>query len=366
MPLTANPYFSLLRIAWQHAAGERRTYLWVYARFVVANIIISLEPVIWGLYINEMQTGSALLRATALYAGVYAALKLVNWSIHGLARIEERELAFRIGQDFLETLYRETLALSPSWHQAHHSGDTLNRIRKAYEALKQFFQRGWEYLHTLSKFVFSFGAMLYFAPLFGVVALCLGVVIVLVILRFDRPYIRTLMAVNEGEHRLSARLVDTLSNILTVTILRLSERMQGALRRSITAIYPDYQANIRINEWKWFTVDMLVALIYGIILLGYVYQHYVPGEVFLIGGLVTLMGFVQQFTQVFQSVAAQYTQVVNYHTDVSTARRISEAYANLRAHLDVPDLPAEWTELRVSGLHFLHRAVGNSTRRAGL
>ena len=347
------PYFSLLRTAWQFARTDRRAYVWVYVRFIAASLLISLEPIIWGVFINEVQlTGSAVLYSAWKYIGVYLLLKVINWSIHGVARVEERELAFRISRNYLETLYEKTVHLPPVWHQDHHSGNTINRIRKAYEALKQFFQRGWEYLHTFSKFVFSFGAMLYFAPLFGLVALALGAVIVVVILRFDRPYIESLLEVNEGEHRLSTSLFDSLSNIFTVIILHLQPRMQRVLTNRITAIYPAFQTNIRINEWKWFTVDMLVGSIYAVILLGYCYQNYVPGEVFLIGGLVTLMGFVQQFTQVFQSVAGQYTQVVNFHTDVRGAAGILQAYDERVGSLPPVTLPPDWTSIRIDDLYF--------------
>ena len=72
--------------------------------------------------------------------------------------------------------------------------------------------------------------------------------------------------------------------------------------------------------------SMLVVLIYIVMATGYVYQHYVPGQLFLIGGLVTLLGYVNQFTSVFHDVAWQYTQIVQYNTDVQTVRSISTAY----------------------------------------
>ena len=229
-------------------------------------------------------------------------------------------------KNLLQELYFKAVHLPVKWHQDNHSGATINRIRKAYEALKRFFAGGFEYIHALAKFVISFAAMIYFAPLFGLIALLIGVVVIWIILLFDKPYIETLKEVNEREHVVSSTLFDSLSNIITVITLRLEKRMENDVVRKVLDIFPPYKKNIRINEWKWFVVDTMVAGIYCIILTGYIYQNYVPGEVFLIGGLVTLMAYVHQFTSVFHNVAWQYTQIVQYDTDVKTAFNIIEAY----------------------------------------
>ena len=48
-------------------------------------------------------------------------------------------------------LYDQALHLPVKWHQDHHSGVIISRIRKAYEALKDFFQNGFMYIHALAK-----------------------------------------------------------------------------------------------------------------------------------------------------------------------------------------------------------------------
>jgi len=256
------------------------------------------------------------------------------------------DLAFNISQNFLQELYFKAVHLPVQWHQDNHSGATINRIRKAYEALKKFFAHGYEYMHASAKFIFSFGAMLYFAPLVGLVALLLGLGIVLVIFLFDKPYIATLKEVNEKEHTLSSTLFDSLSNIITVITLRLESRMENIVMQRVDDILPPYKRNVRINEWKWFVVDMLVGVIYAIILIGYIYQNYVPNEIFLIGGLVTLMAYVH--------IAWMYTDIVNYDTDVKTAMNIINAYDALKTDTEIAPLPKNWQQIKINNLNFLH------------
>ncbi len=358
----SNPYFSLLRTAWRYARSERRRYVLAYTLFGLSNIVVSLKPIVWGLYINELQRGEMpVLRATAFYAGLYLLIALFNWIFHGPARYIERMLAFDLSRNFLQDLYHQAIHLPVKWHQDHHSGATISRIRKAYEALKEFFDFGFVYFQSIARFTFALGAMVYFSPLFGLVAVSLGVMVVYIILRFDRPFIRAAREVNEKEHVVSSTLFDSLANIITVITLRLEARMEKGLLRRVTDVLPPFRRLVVVNEWKWFTVDMCIALIYGIIILGYVYQNWQPGEVFLIGGLVTLVGYVNQFTGVFSSIAWQYTRVVRYHTDVSTAENIFEAYRQEHLPDDGRRLPSGWQKLEIRHLSFAH----NADREAG-
>lgn len=352
---TTNPYISLMKTAWKYAKGEKRKYIFIYARFMMSNLVHALEPILWGMFINQVQLqGAEILNSAWMYVGAYLLVRLVDWYFHGIARVREMDLAFNISQNFLEELYFKAVHLPVQWHQDNHSGATINRIRKAYEALKSFFAHGYEYIHAAAKFFISFGAMLYFAPLVGMVAVVLGIGIVWVIFQFDKPYIATLKQVNEKEHTLSSTLFDSLSNIITVITLRLESRMEKVVMERVDDIRPPYKRNIRINEWKWFIVDMLVGMIYTIILLGYIYQNYTPGQTFLIGGLVTLMAYVQQFTSVFHNIAWMYTDVVRYDTDVKTAINIINAYDALKADDKLLPLPKDWQQIDIKGLNFLH------------
>jgi len=352
---TTNPYISLMKTAWKYAKDEKGKYISIYARFMMSNLVHALEPILWGMFINQVQLqGAKILTSAWMYVGAYLLVRLVDWYFHGIARVREMDLAFNISQNFLEELYFKAVHLPVQWHQDNHSGATINRIRKAYEALKNFFAHGYEYIHAAAKFFISFGAMLYFAPLVGLVAVILGIGIVWVIFQFDKPYIATLKQVNEKEHTLSSTLFDSLSNIITVITLRLEKRMEKVVMDRVDDIRPPYKRNIRINEWKWFIVDMLVGMIYSIILIGYIYQNYTSGQTFLIGGLVTLMAYVQQFTSVFHNIAWMYTDVVRFDTDVKTAINIINAYDALKADDKLLPLPKDWQQIDIKGLNFLH------------
>jgi ATP-binding cassette, subfamily B, bacterial len=360
-----NPYFSLLRTAWRYARQQKGRYLLVYSLFVLANVVFALNPLLYGWFVEAIQKeGTGVINHVWMYAGGYLFLMLLEWAFHGPARIMERELAFNLSRNFLDEMYHQALHLPVRWHQDHHSGATINRIRKAYEALKDFFQNGFMFLHAFSKFVFSFLAILYFSPFYGTIGVLIGIFTVWIIFKFDKPFIKALDETNEKEHIVSSTLFDSLSNIITVITLRLEQRMEHSLMSKVKDIFPPFRRTVVINEWKWFVASVLIGVIYVVVAIGYVHEHYTPNTVFLVGGLVTLLGYVNQFTSVFQDVAWQYTEIVRYNTDVQTARAINEAYAQQHRSETAETLPEHWQTIQIQNLNFSHQETYDEKKTA--
>lgn len=352
----ANPYISLLKTAWHYARRERKKYVLVYLMFILANATYSINPILLGWFIDRITRDSAhILHYTLLYISGYIGIKFTQWCFHGPARIMERSLAFHLSRNFLQEKYHQVLHLPVKWQQDHHSGATINRVRKAYEALREFFDHGFMYVYALTKFIFSVIAMLYFSPLFGSLAVGMGIFTIVVIRTFDKPFVKALDEVNENEHIVSATLFDSLSNIMTVITLRLEKSMETGLLNKVQRIFRPFRRSALINEWKWFCAEMLIVCIYGMITFGYVFQHWVPDKLFYVGGLVTLLAYVNQFTSVFQDIAWQYTDIVQYNTYVQTAASISTAYEQ-QHRADRPDgLPDNWRSITIRRLNFSHR-----------
>lgn len=350
-----NPYFSLLATAWRYARGSKTRYIFIYLLFIGANLTAAINPFFYGWFVDSIQkNGSDVISQVWVYGLGFILLRFVEWAFHGPARVMERQLAFKVSQNFLDEQYNKLIHLPVAWHKENHSGSTINRLRKAYTALKDFFQNGFIYIASLLKFVISFSVMFYFSPLFGCVAAVLGVFTMFIISRFDKPFVKSLKEVNEADHAMSSNLFDSLSNILTVITLRLEKRVHSGLMEKVGAIFPPFKRHAAVNEWKWFTAQMMVALIYVVMILGYVYQNYDSGTAFKLGGLVTLLGFVNQFTSVFNDFASQYTQIVQFNTDIETAQVFETSFEEAHRPAVEAPLPATWQNITVRNLGYKH------------
>lgn len=354
-----NPYKYLLSVAWRYAEGMRGRYLLIYLMFTGVNILVSVPPVIYGLYINYLQKGEGdPMRGTLIYVGVYLAITLGFWVLQWPARLLERRMAFDLSQRLLLESYDKIIHLPLAWHREHHSGDTINRARKAYEALKTFFDNGFAYFQTIARILIAIGAIMWFSPLFGAVAALFGVIILLTVLAFDEPIIQANVETNDRENELMAGLSDNLSNIITVATLRLGRRTAEMVRKRIENIWPPFLRNTKVNEAKWFSVTVLSGLMYAVLVTGYIYLNYVPGEVFLVGGLVTLIGYITQFTGMLSSLTLQYNQIVKFRSDLAAIEPIYADYERqARPSISGP-VQREWEKLRVEGLHFRYAEDG--------
>lgn len=365
-PEMKNPYISLLGTAWKYTREKKKRFVLIYSMFVVSNIVVAMNPLFYGWFINQLQkNGLGVLTTAWIYVGGFLGLRLLEWLFHGPARVMERQLAFQISQNYLDEIFRKVLHLPVSWHEEHHSGSTISRLRKAYEALRDFFQQGFIYLYSFGKFIFSFAAMLYFSPLFGAIGVVLGMITVWIIVQFDKPFIKTLREVNEREHEVSSTLFDSLSNILSVITLRLETRIQKGFMAKVANVFPPFKRNVSINEWKWFTAQMMVGLIYAVTTIGYIYQHYTPGETFMIGGLIILLGYVNQFTSVFNDIASQYTQIVKYNTDIQNARGLEVAFDQRKVKVDI-QFPSHWNAIEIEKLNFVRPDTTGKRSPSGL
>lgn len=354
-----NPYKYLLGVAWRYAEGMRWRYFLIYLMFTGVNLLVSIPPIIYGLYINFLQKGEGdPIQGSFLYVAIYVAIILGFWCLQWPARLLERRMAFDISQKLLLESYDKIIHLPLAWHREHHSGDTINRARKAYEALKNFFDNGFAYFQTIARMLFAIAAIMWFSPLFGLIAAGFGLIILLTVLAFDEPIIKANMETNDRENELMAGLADKLSNIITVTTLRLGKRTARMIGRRIENIWPPFLRNTKINEAKWFSVSVLSGLMYATLVVGYVYLNYIPGEVFLVGGLVTLIGYIQQFSSMLSSLTMQYNQIIRFRSDLAAIEPIYAAYEQESMPSANAPIHRSWQKLQVEGLNFRYAEDG--------
>lgn len=351
----SNPYLYLLKVSWKYARKERRQYVIVYSLFILSSLCIAMNPLLFGWAVDIFQNNPENILSTAvIYAGGYFALNLIVGAMHGRARVMERELGFTLSQNFLNEIFHQLLHLPVNWHKDHHSGSTIDRLKKAYNALKRFFSNGFFYFYTFSQFLLSLFGMVYFSPVFGTVALGLGFVTIWVILKFDKPYIKSMVEINEKEHHMSATLTDSLVNIFTVITLKLESRMKVDLLGKFENMLSPFRRNVKINEWKWFTANILIHIIYVVMVLGYVFSNYESGKTFYLGGLVALLGFVNQFTAAFSRINQAYTDIITLNTDVRTVDIIEQAYHERPSNeIQVP-VSADWRYIELKNLSFYY------------
>ena len=346
----------LYRAYWVFAVGRRLRIAGAAALLVSSQLIKLASPWLAAQALNVVQLNgaSALDRAAgfiALLLGVAAA----SWALHGPGRILERSIAVRVRENLADRLYGRLATLPLAWHERHHSGDTVQRVRQTSNALFDFAQSQFVYLQNFVNLAGPVIALGLLSNVLGVAALAGFVVIALMVIRFDRALMRLSDRQNDAERRYAAALTDSLGNISTIISLRLQAVTQRLVASRLATVFPALRRAIVINEWKWCGVELLsITLIWTLVAMYAVLAQ--SAGTLLIGDVFMVYTYAQQAAGVIGGIAANYQQLARMQADYAAA---DEIWAAAPRGAPPAIVPGDWREIQ------LERIALRYTRRAG-
>lgn len=340
----------LYRTLWHYADGIRLKVIGFMTMLILAQLVKLLIPYYTGAAVNAMQAsgGPDLYEAGWDMAAIFV-VSLVGWVFHGPGRALERFTAIRIRERFADALYTKAVALPLGWHEQHHSGETIQRVEKAGNALFNFSQHQFIYLQNAVSLLGPIIALFVLSVPTGVAAVAGYALIALVLVRFDVVMVRLNRAQNRAERRYSAALVDCLGNISTVLTLRLEKATRRLLGDKLAGVFAPLRSSIVFNETKWCVIDILNnGLRCGLAAL-YVWLAWRNGNAVLLGSAVMVYQYAQQAGGVVGNMAGNYQDLVGYQTDVCDADPLVAAVPDGAVATIVPD---SWRTIEISQLAF--------------
>lgn len=339
--------------------------------FLVAQAIALTEPIVIGKLLNALQTAAGLSgksgqitdiekarQEVIFYLAIFAATQFGFWLFHGPGRIIERYAAFHIKVEYKSYLFAVLTAHPMQWHREHHSGDSIDKINKAANALWRFCDESFDLLYMVFRLVGAVVVLLWFMPWVGAAALAATAACALMIVYFDTRLNKKYIAFNLVENKAAAAFQDFASNIVTVLTLRLEKRLQGALREKLMASLSLFQEGSWLNEWKWCLTTVTITLMIVFCLGGYTMQVLTAGGALMAGTFFTLFEYLRSIGNSFYSFALTYGTVVQHAADISSAdglllERPENGSETVLLH-DDRRLPKDWKKVEVSNLTFAY------------
>lgn len=320
-------YLALIKACWRFSGKYKKRLFLIYGLFLIANICLMFQPWLIGELINTLQKGGDnLIEKTLFWLGMYVISMALFWFFHGPSRIIERKLAFYIKRNFNLHYYNIVSRMSVRWHKDHHSGNTINRINKASQAIFDFAGSQFQYAE-----LFVRSCAIFIALALVDIYVCIAVFIytflmVIILNRFDKFIMKKIHAVNEKEHVFSAYKFDFISNIYNVITFNLRSKTSDTLKEKLNDIYPPYVSQVVLNEWKWFILAILIVLGHFGILLFYIWYHLQPGQILMLGTLVTIFQYLQRLDTIFFAIASLYLRLVQTFVFLKSVDPIEKAF----------------------------------------
>lgn len=356
--LTGSPAIYLARRAWSQARGHRRRMVLYVSMFLVAQAFSFAQPYVIGRLLNAVQlngTSAGLLREVYVFAAAYFGIELGFWLFHAPARCIERSVAFEVRAGYKSTLFYQGTQLPLQWHRDNHSGDSIDRINRAANALYDFIANSFSVIYMVLRL---FGAQLIlclFMPFAGVMALVTTLIVFALIFRFDRALGHQYDDLNAMENHVATALHDYFTNMITVITLRLEGRVWAEVKRRIAIPLSLYERNTRLGEAKWFTTNTLITTMIVVVLVVHARGQVVAGGVVMGGTLFTLFEYLRRIGDAFYSFAGLYGTLGRQAADVRGAEPLEAAFRALARTERSTALPAGWKQVRVADLKFKYR-----------
>lgn len=310
-------------------AGEQRSFICLFIILsIAANTIVLSGPIIFGRMLSEIQyngLSSKNILIVVVFLGLLLVKDLVFWLLHGPSRVLERKVAFKIATLYRKYLLEGILAKDTLWHNEHDSGDTINKIQKAAEGLNNFGDNIFQINQTIVRLLGTSLVLYFYSHWISIVVLILSILTLRLIYSFDKRLLPQYTQLNDYSNKASASLFDALSNVTTVKILNIESIVGKGVLKRFYAPFRILLANIKLNEWKWFSVNMSFQVISVVPLACLLIYKAKTHQAIDIGQLSTLYLYLSELIFVFFTFSSFYEQMCIYRNGVMNAETLENS-----------------------------------------
>ena len=358
-----NPLVYLARKDWEFSAGNRRKVVIFLMLFALANLVVFFEPIILAQVVNILQFDIAK-HGFVTYDGfthickwlsLMVISKLVFWACHGPARILEQNNAFLAKASFRRSILDGILHFPMQWHVEHHTGDTIDKVEKGANAIGNFSEDSFEIIEALALLIGSFIALVYFNPHASYLVILMAFIAAVIVIRFDRVLVPQYRELSKEENRISEKVIDVITNIRTIIILRVEKYVLEAINRKILAPFRLFQKNRRINETKWCLVSVINALSMVWVLGSFIYYHSSAHRTIAIGTFMALYEYVRRINGACFRFTSMYSNIVKYRARLANAEEIANEFRR-QEKVRTTVLNGSWKELEIRNLSFSYHS----------
>lgn len=357
--LKNNPLIYMAKKLWEHSDGNRKNLVLYLLMFVASNVTSLATPLVFAKIINIIQEiitkkqlidGGDLLKLLS-WMLLLPIIQLVFWFFHGFARIKEKENAFLVKANYKNFLITGTMVFPMEWHVEHHSGDTADKINNGSSSIFHFAEDTFSVMEMIVRLIGSYIALIYFHPPAAYLVLFIVLIAGCVVIKYDKILVPQYEYLDKAGNKVSEKVIDAITNITTIIILRAEKQIQKAISNKIMEPVAVYNENSINGEIKWFLVSMCSSTSVVLVLFSYLYGCYLSGATIMIGTIYALHGYISNIQDLFYGFASKYSNIVRQRVSVANAEEISKDFQAQEKN-GASLLNGTWKKLEIRSLSF--------------
>ncbi len=356
-----HPIINVVKTQWDYLGKKKKLFFFYVSLFVIAGAVSLLTPYVIGTIFNSIQesiTSKAELKDLMFKIALLLVITVVFWALHGPARVLEIITGFHIKKNYVNDKIRMVLKLPVKWHKDNHSGDTIDKINRASNALEDFSgDMTFDIIYGIISFCGSLIILFFIDWKIGLFAFLFASTTLFIISLVDKNLNKKYKKLNEYSNKLSATIFDYLSNVLTVITLRLKKTVSEEIEAKQAASYGTFKSASIINELKWGFASVAIEVMVVLSLIYKAYTQFSLTGTILIGTLYMVYGYLNNVGQTFYKFAYLYGNIIRANARIIGASPLDEEYKKLE-YPEVGRLPKGWKEIKFKNLSFTYDQEG--------
>ena len=356
-----HPIINAFKTEWAYLGKKRKRFVFYIFLFVLAGAVSLLTPYVIGTIFNSIQESIASKEELVVLIHkilLLLAITVVFWSLHGPARYLEQITGFHVKKNYINDKIRVVLKLPVKWHKDNHSGDTIDKINRASNALEDFSaDKTFDITYGIISFFGSIIILFFIDWRIGLFAFVFSSITLFVISLVDKNLNKKYKKLNEYNNKLSATIFDYISNVITVISLRLKKTVSEEIDAKQLASYDTYKSSVRLNEIKWGFASVAIQIMVVLALIYKAYTEFNITGTILIGTLYMVYGYLNNVGQTFYKFAWLYGDIIRANARIMGADPLDEEYRKLE-YPEVGRLPKGWKEIKFKNLSFTYDTDG--------
>ncbi len=324
------PVIFMFQKMWKYTDSKKLILLFS-GLFLLSNVLLLVFPLIFEAILNEIQHNGVTennINLLFLYIASFIGLSLLFWIFHGPARVLEGKNAIETEKNYQEKVLQNILNQSLSWHTERQSGDTLDKLEKGRTALFNFSRSFYNFIAIVINTIGIFIMISVYNPYISSFLFLAITFAIILILLFDKHLVRKYKEINTHQNKITAKIFDSISNITSIVILNIKEKITSEIQHSIEKPIPLYIKTFTINETKWFSLSMVLHSLTSLPLAFYIYYNYSHSILIEAGSISALYMYLRKLTDSFMSFGGRYDDVVRQKTNMLNAEELENLDKN--------------------------------------
>ncbi len=353
-----NPFGFLVSRGWQNAGRRQWIIIVCYILHACAQASLLAEPYVIGQLLNTVQLNtkppSELTHDILNTLAIYFLMQTAFWVFHGPARYLEMFVSFQIKLNYRTALFRMVTSLPLAWHRQHHSGESIDKINRAANALGAYFDDLFQVSYMVLRLIGAQVVLCCFLPAAGLAALTITGIALLITIWFSDVLTKMYETLNRCENSVASAVHDYVTNVESVIMLRLENRTTSEVTRRIISQLGLVKKSVAINEIEWFIKTILIATMTVTVLGYYTLTTLSAGELLMGGTFLALFEYLRRIGESFSDFSLLYGRTVRLATNVRSADSIVRDATFLTRDDEQFALPSSWKTLSITDLNFAY------------